>query len=147
MNVYIVIWDKVSVKYMQKGTKNQVMHWLIQSVKTTYYGENHGYDGEKTKGRKRHIVTDVMGNLLCIHVHAANIHNTKGGIILLMNFITSELIFLCKSKNEKDFRFFQNVGLLNALSHGETVTDYQKIMKLLVVLQKLWLWFLILLHS
>ena len=36
--------------------------------------------GEKTKGRKRHIVTDTMGNLLCIHVHAANIHDTKGGI-------------------------------------------------------------------
>ena len=79
--------------------------------------------GEKTKGRKRHIVTDTMGNLLCIHVHAANIHDTKGGVytfekalyryptiqrdvqmavieehsgILLMNFTTSELIFLCK---------------------------------------------------
>ena len=36
--------------------------------------------GEKTKGRKRHIVTDTMGNLLCIHVHAANIHDTKGGV-------------------------------------------------------------------
>ena len=36
--------------------------------------------GEKTKGRKRHIVTDTMGNLLCIRVHAANIHDTKGGI-------------------------------------------------------------------
>ncbi|MFR6400009.1 transposase [Ruminococcus sp.] len=35
---------------------------------------------EKTKGRKRHIVTDTMGNLLCIHVHAANIHDTKGGV-------------------------------------------------------------------
>ena len=36
--------------------------------------------GKKTKGRKRHIVTDIMGNLLCIHVHAANIHDTKGGV-------------------------------------------------------------------
>ena len=36
--------------------------------------------GEKTKGRKRHIVTDTMGNLLCVHVHAANIHDTKGGV-------------------------------------------------------------------
>ncbi len=34
---------------------------------------------EKTKGRKRHIVTDTLGNLLCVHVHAANIHDTKGG--------------------------------------------------------------------
>ena len=35
---------------------------------------------EKTKGRKRHIVTDTMGNLLAVHVHAANIHDTKGGV-------------------------------------------------------------------
>ena len=34
----------------------------------------------KTKGRKRHIVVDVLGCLLSVVVHAANIHNTKGGI-------------------------------------------------------------------
>ena len=36
--------------------------------------------GKKVKGRKRHIVTDVMGNLLSVVVHAANIHDTKSGI-------------------------------------------------------------------
>ena len=36
--------------------------------------------GEKTKGRKRHIVTDTVGNLLCVNVHEANIHDTKGGV-------------------------------------------------------------------
>ena len=36
--------------------------------------------GKKVKGRKRHIVTDTMGNLLAIVVHAANIHDTKSGI-------------------------------------------------------------------
>ncbi len=35
---------------------------------------------EKTKGRKRHIVTDIMRNILAVHVHAANIHDTKGGV-------------------------------------------------------------------
>jgi len=35
---------------------------------------------KKVKGRKRHIVTDTMGNLLAISVHAANIHDTKSGI-------------------------------------------------------------------
>ena len=34
---------------------------------------------KKVKGRKRHIVTDTMGNLLAIKVHAANIHDTVGG--------------------------------------------------------------------
>jgi len=37
--------------------------------------------GEKTKGRKRHIVVDTMGNLLSVVVHAANIHDTKSGIL------------------------------------------------------------------
>lgn len=36
--------------------------------------------GEKTKGVKRHTVTDIMGNILAVHVHAANIHDTKGGV-------------------------------------------------------------------
>jgi transposase len=36
--------------------------------------------GKKVKGRKRHIVTDTMGNLLSICVHAANTHDTKSGI-------------------------------------------------------------------
>lgn len=36
--------------------------------------------GKKIKGRKRHIVVDVMGNLLAVVVHAANIHDTKAGI-------------------------------------------------------------------
>lgn len=34
---------------------------------------------KKIKGRKRHIATDIMGNLLVIKVHAANIHDTMGG--------------------------------------------------------------------
>ena len=32
---------------------------------------------EKTKGRKRYIVVDVLGCLLSVVVHAANIHDTK----------------------------------------------------------------------
>ena len=35
---------------------------------------------KKTKGRKRHIVVDVMGFILAVFVHAANIHDTKSGI-------------------------------------------------------------------
>ena len=36
--------------------------------------------GKKTKGRKRHIVVDTMGNLLAVTVHAANTHDTKSGV-------------------------------------------------------------------
>ena len=34
---------------------------------------------KKVKGRKRHIAVDILGNLLQIKVHAANIHDTVAG--------------------------------------------------------------------
>lgn len=34
---------------------------------------------KKIKGRKRHICTDTVGNLLCIKVHSAGIHDTVAG--------------------------------------------------------------------
>ena len=34
---------------------------------------------KKVKGRKRHIMTDTMGNSLTVKVHAANIHDTMSG--------------------------------------------------------------------
>jgi len=37
---------------------------------------------KKIKGRKRHISVDILGNLLYIKVHAANIHDTKAGCII-----------------------------------------------------------------
>jgi putative transposase len=37
---------------------------------------------KKSKGRKRHIVTDTMGNLLAVSVHAANIHDTVFGLVV-----------------------------------------------------------------
>jgi putative transposase len=50
------------------------------SVKTTRLGsENRGVDGgKKINGRKRHIITDTMGLLLAVVVHAANVHDSKG---------------------------------------------------------------------
>ena len=53
-----------------------------QSVNTTDVAENRGIDGgKKVKGRKRHIV-DTMENLLDVVVHAANLHDTKSGILV-----------------------------------------------------------------
>ena len=49
-----------------------------QSVKTQYSSEERGIDGGKrAKGHKRHIVVDILGNLLHIKVHAANPSDTK----------------------------------------------------------------------
>ncbi len=36
---------------------------------------------KKIKGRKRHIVVDILGNILAVVVHAANIHDSKAGIM------------------------------------------------------------------
>ena len=38
---------------------------------------------KKIKGRKRHIVTDIMGNLLHVKVHPANQHDTKAACDVL----------------------------------------------------------------
>ena len=47
-----------------------------QSVKTTESGGISGYDaGKKVKGRKRHLVTDTLGLMLFVIVHAANIQD------------------------------------------------------------------------
>lgn len=50
-----------------------------QSVKTTESGGPRGYDaGKRTKGRKRHILTDADGNLLGLVAHAADIQDRDG---------------------------------------------------------------------
>ncbi len=65
-----------------------------QSVKTTKGGGPRGYDallgecsirlpgsgGKKTKGRKRHILTDTEGNLLMLEVHTADIQDRDEGV-------------------------------------------------------------------
>ena len=57
-----------------------------QSVKTTSKSEQKGFDGgKKVKGRKRHILVDTIGNLLGVVVHAANIHDTRAGIMVVDN--------------------------------------------------------------
>jgi putative transposase len=50
-----------------------------QSVKTTETPGERGYDaGKKVKGRKRHILVDVMGLLLTVVVHTADIQDRDG---------------------------------------------------------------------
>jgi transposase len=50
-----------------------------QSVKTSESGGVCGYDaGKRIKGRKRHIVTDTLGLIVGVIVHAANIQDRDG---------------------------------------------------------------------
>ena len=51
-----------------------------QSVKTQYASDERGFDGGKlVKGHKRHIVVDILGHLLHVEVHAANLSDTVRG--------------------------------------------------------------------
>ena len=72
-------------KIRKDAGKSAEPHYALidsQSVKTVADNEKRGIDGgKKAKGRKRHAVIDTMGNLLGIVVHAANIHDTKSGIL------------------------------------------------------------------
>ena len=50
-----------------------------QSVPTGHHGLSKGVDGGKLiKGRKRHIIVDVMGLLLAVMVHSASIQERRG---------------------------------------------------------------------
>jgi putative transposase len=51
-----------------------------QSAKTTEMGGPRGYDaGKKVKGRKRHLLVDVLGLVLAVLVLAANVQDRDGG--------------------------------------------------------------------
>jgi putative transposase len=55
-----------------------------QSIATDNHGLEKGFDGGKLiKGRKRHIIVDVMGLLLAVMVHGAGIQERRGLKFLL----------------------------------------------------------------
>ena len=54
-----------------------------QSVKTTESGGISSFDaGKRIKGRKRHILTDTLGLLLCVVVHSAAIQDRDGAAVV-----------------------------------------------------------------
>lgn len=66
-----------------------------QTVKNTAYSTKQvGIDGgKKIKGRKRHIVTDTMGNLMAVKVHTAQIHDSKAAKLVLIEVYKNRVNF------------------------------------------------------
>jgi len=68
------IWEKcldrlTAYHRLKEGRAAQPSDGIIdaQSVKTQYASEERGIDGgKKVKGHKRHIVVDILGNLLYV---------------------------------------------------------------------------------
>src|SRR5512143_3963208 len=70
----------------RKGRTETPSYGLIdsQSVKTQYASHDRGFEGnKKVKGRKRHGVVDILGNLVMIVVHSATQSDTVAGCQVL----------------------------------------------------------------
>lgn len=81
------IHDYLRAEVRQKANRNVEPSAGIvdsQSVATGDHGIEKGFDGGKlVKGRKRHIIVDVMGLLLGVMVHSARIQERRGLKFLL----------------------------------------------------------------
>lgn len=85
------IWRKINDKMRRKvrlgrnRNENPTLGLLdSQTVKSLCFAEETGYDaGKKTKGRKRHLLTDTQGLLLGLKVHSAKIQDRDGAKLLL----------------------------------------------------------------
>ena len=65
--------------------------------------------GKKIKGRKRQIVVDSQGNVYGVLVHEANMHDSKGGAILI-DLVLKELSSVAGISADLGYRgFFEKV--------------------------------------
>lgn len=106
-----------------------------QSVKTTSASKKRDHNGEKTKGQKRHIVIDIMGNLLYINVHTTNVNDTKYGVFPFEKvlFYYPSIKGVCADSAYKNhfkniFEEFHNLKISKRLtSTSQTIPKYLRI--------------------
>ena len=80
---------------------------------------------KKVKGRKRHIVTDTLGNLLSVVVHPANLHDRDGAGLLMTDdfkerFPQIKLIYTDKGYRGKGVKHIENLDIKAEVVRHET---------------------------
>jgi putative transposase len=91
------LWKKINDKLRKqirvgRGRNEDPSVAIIdsQTAKGVDITEHSGYDaGKKTKGRKRHLLTDTQGLLLGVCVHSASIQDRDGAKLLLKRSSTT----------------------------------------------------------
>lgn len=77
--VWEAVLDALNTRYRKKTAYAGPSYGRIdaQSVKTRYDSGERGTDGgNRVRGHKRHIVVDILGNLLHVEVHASHLSDT-----------------------------------------------------------------------
>lgn len=86
------LWEKINALLVANERERQkrsaspsVYTTDSQSVKITLFtSDDKGIDGgKKINGRKRHVITDVLGLIIKVKVRPANEHDARGGCVLL----------------------------------------------------------------
>lgn len=91
---FVHLNDMLREYVREKGGRNKQCSVVIidsQSVKTTRKGGFRGVDGnKKINGRKRHLIVDTQGNIVCNLVHPANFHDSKSADLLIKDLRESQ---------------------------------------------------------
>ena len=116
-----------------------------QTVKTMYDSEEIGYDGnKKAKGRKRHIVTDTLGNLLEVVSHKANIHDTKAAYLVLAKVkekYSTIKKFIGDMGYRKTAKEFSEKELQTEFEISPKIKDENKVSPLRWIVERTFAWF------